>query len=260
MVNLTQLKQGINRLRTKGGANPESLYDLLNGYVTTSGTVVSRGGTSVLTVLPANTKGMCVYESKLHVFHASSNAGTNSNVTVTILPHPENLAFQLKEIHFAQPYLKYIYVVAEYTNNDVFHFWIKNAKTWTANTVYKEGELVSPTTLNGYSYKAKRINTASPVWEAKILRAINDVIEPTTHSGYKHTVTAVTGTNPASGLTEPTFAVTDGGITIEYSYGTIVEQRLIEPVGEGSGGGASMQDDTSERYDDAFNSLNQLTP
>ena len=259
-ITLTELKQGINRLRTKGGANPENLYDLLNGYVTTSGTVVSRGGTSVKTVLPFGTKGMCVFEGKLHVFHATSSTGSNADVTVTILRHPDNLAVDLKEIHFAQPYLKQIYVVAEYTNGDVYHFWIQSTKTWTADTVYKDGDVVQPTVPDGYSYKAKRIDTANQVWAKSVLRAVTDVVEPTTPSGYKHTVIAVEGTKPSSGLTEPTWAITDGGITIEYSDGTGTVATPVE-VGEtsGAGSGTTVPEETSDRYDNSGGSRSIAT-
>ena len=45
IVYLNALKAGISRLRTKGGPDPETLYDLVNGYVTQAGTVESRPGT-----------------------------------------------------------------------------------------------------------------------------------------------------------------------------------------------------------------------
>lgn len=42
---LTTVRGGINRQRTKGGAPEDQLYDLLNGYVTKSKTVIVRPGT-----------------------------------------------------------------------------------------------------------------------------------------------------------------------------------------------------------------------
>lgn len=249
MFSLTKLKQGINRLRVKGGASPDSLYDLLNAHINNAGAIESRGGTSVDTVLPANTKGLCVFEGINHVFHATSSTGSNAQVVVTILRHPDNLAFELKAIHFAQPYLKYLYVVAEYTNGDVYHFWIQSAKTWTADTVYKDGDVVQPTTPNGYSYKSKRIDTASQVWAKSVLRSVNDVIEPTVSNGYKYTCVSVTGAKPASGSVEPTWAITDGGITIEYSEGSgTVATSVVTGTTSGSGTGTAVPTETSDRY------------
>jgi hypothetical protein len=41
-IPLTAIKGGINRTRTKGGARADTLYDLLNVYVTEDGTVQAR--------------------------------------------------------------------------------------------------------------------------------------------------------------------------------------------------------------------------
>ena len=72
---LTTIGGGINRLRTKGGADKNSLYDLLNGYVTQANTVKVRPGTIrnvdlSLTTGDGATKGLLAYESALHVFSA----------------------------------------------------------------------------------------------------------------------------------------------------------------------------------------------
>ena len=42
---LTTAKGGINRLRDKGNASKDSLYDLLNGYVTQTNSIKPRPGT-----------------------------------------------------------------------------------------------------------------------------------------------------------------------------------------------------------------------
>ena len=73
---LTTISGGINRLKTKGGADKNSLFDLLNGYVTQSNTVKVRPGTwrnaDIANYSGAgNTKGLMSYQSALHVFSAS---------------------------------------------------------------------------------------------------------------------------------------------------------------------------------------------
>jgi hypothetical protein len=70
---LTAISGGINRLRTKGGADKNSLFDLLNGYVTQTGTVKVREGTfrnaNIATYSGAGkTAGLMSYQSQLHVF------------------------------------------------------------------------------------------------------------------------------------------------------------------------------------------------
>ncbi|KKK82756.1 hypothetical protein LCGC14_2800230, partial [marine sediment metagenome] len=56
--NLTVIKEGLNRQRTKGAALKDTLYDLLNGFVSSEKTVKVRPGTRLTETLPANTKGL----------------------------------------------------------------------------------------------------------------------------------------------------------------------------------------------------------
>lgn len=255
-VSLTKLEQGINRLRIKGGADPKSLYDLVNGYITLSGTVKGRGGTSRKKTLPAGTKGMTVFGNKRIVFHHSSSTGSDSETDVIILRHPTDSASPLKQIHFAEPFLQYLYVVAEYQDGLVRHFWLQASKTWTANTTYVEGDVVEPTVPNGYAYKAKRLGTPLPAWAANVARALTDVIVPTVPNGYKYTVTAVTGSNPASGSTEPTWPAVDGATVME---GTEIESSIGSTGGTtggttgdtattGGGGTVNLPPEVIERY------------
>ncbi len=66
---LTTAQGGINRHRDKGGASKDSLYDLVNGYVTETNSIKFRPGTRRAYSLPPDqTKGMCAFQDKLHVF------------------------------------------------------------------------------------------------------------------------------------------------------------------------------------------------
>jgi hypothetical protein len=73
-VALTAVNGGINRLRVKGAADRNSLYDLLNGYVTQQKTIKVRPGTFRTAELPEDTagdgltKGLCVFNDLFHVF------------------------------------------------------------------------------------------------------------------------------------------------------------------------------------------------
>jgi len=253
MTSLTKLEQGINRLRTKGGANPESLYDLLNGYLTLSGTVKSRGGTSNKKTLPVNTKGLCVFGSKLKTFHHSASTGSDAFIDVIILRHPNNGTLILKQIHFSEPFLGNLYVVAEYSDGSVHHFWLQSSKVWTANTAYKEGDVVEPTTANGYSYKAVRVGTPLNKWVALTARAISDVVVPTLSNGFKYTVTAVTGSNPSSGTIEPIWVAENGAIVIEGNASTTGTSTGTTTTDGGTttggGGTVNLPPDTIDRYD-----------
>jgi hypothetical protein len=132
----------------------------------------------------------------------------------------------LKEIHFAAPFVGFLYVVAEFTSDGgtglgtVFHYWLQTSGTWKANTAYQVGQIVSPVTPNGLNYKATRLGAPNPVWAPSTLKAVSSVVEPTVPNGFKFTATAVDGLNPLTGTTEPTWPTTDGTVVIEETERT----------------------------------------
>lgn len=72
-IALTTIGGGINRLRTKGGADKNSLFQLLNGYVTQAGTTKVRPGTFRTANIgqysgAGTTKGLVAYQDLFHVF------------------------------------------------------------------------------------------------------------------------------------------------------------------------------------------------
>lgn len=216
MFSLTQLKQGIDRLRAKGGARADALYDLVNGYITLQGTVKGRAGTVKVMALPSASKGLCVFKGKLITFHHNTSTGTSGNLEVVVIPHPTDSTQTLKEIHFAQPHLGALYVVAEYANGDVFHIWLNSATAWQASTAYTAGAKVAPTVPNGYQYVVKSDPETRPRWLANVVRAVNAEIIPTVDNGYYYKCVDVSG-SAKSGTTEPTWPTTAGSIVVENS-------------------------------------------
>lgn len=214
-ASLGPLKAGITRLRDKGGASPESLFDLRNGYVDASGAPTSRYGTSLDVSLPAGTKGLCTFAGKLHVFALTDIDPGDTGYVVDILIHPDS-AFDgtLTAIHFAKPFLGYLYVVAEFSDGAIVHYWMQSAGVWMADQVYKVGDMVRPTTPNGFFYRASS-SLNPPAWAPSVPRAVGDVVQPTVYNGWKYTVTAVDGDNPASAATEPEWLESDGAIVYE---------------------------------------------
>ena len=89
---LTTISGGINRLRTKGGATRDALFDAVNCYVTAANTVVPRPGTvrnaDLSALAPAGaTKGLVGYQGQLHVFSASVVA-VPAGYQLHVLTHP----------------------------------------------------------------------------------------------------------------------------------------------------------------------------
>lgn len=212
---LSELTAGITRLREKGGASPKSLYDLLNGYIDASGSPVSRDGTRVDHVLPAGTVGLCAFAGKKHVFALTNIDPGDPDYVVDILIHPdENFAGTLKKIHFAKPFLGFLYVAAEFSDGSVYHYWLQSVGVWQANHVYMPGDVVAPSVPNGYTFKAVVANQPT-AWAAGVVRALGDSVQPTVSNGYYYVVTEVDGVKPASGNAEPAWPTADGAQVVE---------------------------------------------
>jgi len=209
----------MTRLRYKGRASPATLYDCLNAYITIAGTIKPRPGTVVDTNLPPGTKGLVAHNGKHHVFSHVPVAMTDERYVNVVLRHPSNPDTAIRAIHFAKPFMGYLYVVAAFEDGTQWHYWAEELDPWEADTIYIPGERVFPTVINGYAYKATRAGSPSPVWAASVQRAVNDVIEPTVSNGYEYVCISVTGANPISGTTEPDWPTEEGATVTETSYG-----------------------------------------
>lgn len=223
-MNLTAIGGGIARGRIKGVARRDTLYDLLNGYVTSEGTVACRPGTTRVAQLPAGTKGLTAHEGVLHVFaHEIPEDEIPDGFVLHVIAHPnavpDDSDFELAKIHFAEPFMGFLYVAAEFGNGDVYHFWLQSLGAWEASRVYRAGDIVEPTTPNGIAYRAVRMGAAYPAWAASVPRAENDRIEPTEYNGYYFQVIDTIGASPASGIVEPTWPTTEGAQISEDTEG-----------------------------------------
>lgn len=230
---LTTIKGGISRLRLKGGARAETLYDLLNGYPTDAGTVVARPGSLRVGELDPLTRGLVGFNDSLHTFcHTTVTVPTG--FTLNLIVHPDILAtdttpsvegstIALEKIHFAEPYMGALYVVAEFENGNIYHYWLQQGEQWDANKVYKRGDIVYPATPTGLVYQASRLGSANPAWAPSVPRYDDyagsgyapSVIEPIVYNDFYYTCIATTGASPRSGLIEPDWPTEDGATVIE---------------------------------------------
>lgn len=217
-VVLSTQKGGISRLRDKGGASPETLYELRNAYVTTAKTIRQRPGMTTIFTLNPGTVGWVSYAGQYFVF-ASTFVAQPAGVTCLVLKHPTLTGLTLTKIHFAQTFLGRFYVAAEFSNSDIRHYWVTNAQGWVANTRYGYRQQVVPSAPNGFVYEA--VNTDStPLWTAGETVVIGTKRQPRTYSGLYFEVVSTTGTAPIlTSSTEPLWPLVEGEQIVEYSYG-----------------------------------------
>lgn len=206
---------GINRERTKGGPDPSTLYDLVNGYVDGSDGVRSRPGTRQEFTLPAGTVGMCAFEGEMVVFSSQVITGMPDGVRVEVLTHPRVPSTPLTAIHFAGPFLGSLFVTAEFADGEICDYWLSSADAWKAGTVYVQGAVVQPTVANGFVYRPSRLTPPGVAWAPNVERAIGDVVEPTVFNGFEYVVVEVHGTPPRSGGTEPDWPRRAGAVVVE---------------------------------------------
>lgn len=240
----TSIKAGMTRLRTKGGASPEALFDLKDGYIDASRAMSNRPGTTHITDTLTGTKGFMPHQGKLWVFSHEPTVMANALFHCATLRHPTNDALTIAKIHFSAPYMNSPYVVAEYSNGDVYHFWLENLPEWEASTGYDIGNRVLPTVENGFHYEAGRLNAASPQWAPSVPRQVGDVVEPTVYNGFEYVVESVDGSNPASGTTEPVWPTVEDATVFEDTDGA----SFTFPTTPGDDGDGATTPDTDGDY------------
>lgn len=245
-VTLSATKAGMTRLRVKGGASPETLYDLTNGYVNASKCPQQRPGLTWLFNFAdphlgkgANagiTKGNIAFKGITYTFSHTPLTSGNSNFVILTLRHPTSNVVALKAIHFAQPFMGFIYVVAEFNDGLITHYWLQAPAVWKANTQYMDNDMTQPTVNTGYYYQAQRaINP--PQWTPMLqykattgsppFGATADRVQPSTYNGSYFIVNQVFGPGASltppiarSGSVEPNWALAglrNGSFTLEFS-------------------------------------------
>jgi len=254
-VILNTMAAGMTRLRGKGGASPETAWEITNGYVTASKSIKQRPAVVYQTLLPATSRGLCPFNGNLYTFTANavSNPGT---ATVKILRHPNpDFVGELYRIHFAAPFMGLLYVVAEFDDHNIYHYWLQEPPAWQQNHVYQANELVQPTVPNGLYYKAV-LQNPPPAWQPLTQYVTGQAVQPTTYNGFEYTAQNLLPSSPTtSSDIEPVWPTAIGSFILESSSGTGTSQPPAPPVtppatppGKGSGGRYSNPGGSGGRF------------
>jgi hypothetical protein len=228
---LTAVKGGIDRLRPKGGTRADSLFDLVNAFITEEYQVVPRPGTLRNAALPPGTVGLTAFQDKFHVFASVDIDLTGyDDYALDILLHPFDQSAHVTDIHFAEPFMGALYVIAEFRNSygeeSIYHFWLQAGLPWQSSHEYSINEFVTPTTPNGYVYSAARLTPGYPAWAPGVARTAGNgssidpsIVEPTVYNEFFYEVIATTGDNPLSGSVEPEWPLATGATIVENTDG-----------------------------------------
>lgn len=258
-VPLFKLKQGINRLSVKGGANPASLYDLVNAFITSEGRVRPREGTIRMAALDGTTKGLMASNGVFNVF-SNSQVAVPAGYVNNVLVNPANAALALALIWFAKPFMGFPYVVAQFTDGSVYHYWLQNSGTWKAGTVYTTSTLILPATNpTGLAYQATRVSAANPTWQAETQIALNTIIEPTQYTGYQYKAVAVAGSTPHTSSTEPVWPTVAAGTVQEFGDFDASATDAGTTQGTSSSTSLALGGTLTDRYGDSSTIANSGT-
>jgi hypothetical protein len=214
---ITVLKGGINRLRIKGGAAADSLYDLQNAWITNAGSIVPREGTVRTATLDSSTVGLAAANGQFNIFSSAfSTATLPAGYVLNVLSDPNNTSASPVKIWFAKPFMGFPYVVAQFSNGDIFHYWLQNNGTWTSSTDYTSASIVLPPVLNGIAYQGIRDFPVQPLWTPETIITSGSYVEPNTSTGFAYQAVATTGSPVHTGAIEPVWPTIAGGIVQEF--------------------------------------------
>jgi hypothetical protein len=260
---LTVLNGGINRLRVKGGASASQLYDLQNAYITNAGSIVPREGTIRSATLTSATVGLMANDGIFNIFSntfSTSTATVPAGYQLNVLVDPVNSTATPTIIWFAKPFMGFPYVVAQFSDGLTFHYWLQSNGTWTSNTVYVNGSIVTPTVPNGLAYEAVRDFPPNPLWTANATIATNTIVEPTEYTGYAYKAVAVAGLNPHTGSSEPVWPTVSAGTIQEFGDFDASSTDAGTTQGTTTSASAGLGLTLTDRYGDSATIANGGTP
>jgi hypothetical protein len=210
-------------------------------------------------VLPAGTFGLMSLLDEKVVFATTIIDMGSTGYKLIVLKHPTIDGMELQRIHYAQAFMRAPYIIAEFIDGTVQHYWLQTPQAWQASTMFDEGVQVVPSVENGYAYTAVRTFATQPAWKPLTAKVVGDTIEPTVPNGYYAEVISVGGDKPTTGAIEPEWPAASGALVIEYSSGLSLIPTGTPPGSTGGGGGDGdhggvINPDTRDRYGNrAFN-------
>lgn len=152
-----------------------------NCFVTTGRTIRKRPCLSLIAQLESGTVGLRSGGGKLNTFYATGSiTHADTRFRANKIAHPTLPAMEVQKIHYADSFNGYLYVSAQYNNNDIRHHYLDDVTTltaWAGTTALSLGAVRRPTVSNGYRYEVTTAGTTAgvePTWPTTIGATVVD--------------------------------------------------------------------------------------
>jgi hypothetical protein len=161
--------------------------------------------------------GLAANNGTFNIFSSAySTAALPANYVLNVLSNPNNTTSSPVTIFYAKPFMGFPYVVAQFSDSSIHHYWLQNNGTWTSTTDYTSASIVLPPVVNGLAYQGVREFPSQPNWAPDTLITSATYVEPNTPTGFAYQAIAVTGSPVHTGLIEPVWPTVAGGIVQEF--------------------------------------------
>lgn len=115
---------GVDLRKGHAVASPNHLRVADNARITTGKAVASRPGLTLAAPLPTPGVGLWSGLGALNVFSSTPMPSLSPPFANPLVPHPDNPALALEQVHFADVINGALYVVAGYENGDIYHHFV----------------------------------------------------------------------------------------------------------------------------------------
>lgn len=175
-VTYDRFEAGLDRRKGRAHSDANRLWEMKNAHVTTGWRIRKRPGTTEhINLANQAQKGLFAYGGELNTFGAPIGVA-DPNVAYHEVPHPTGASTPERVLH-AVIYEGFIYVVVQFFNGDVYHYYLDEDPQWEATTAYTLGDFREPTTRNGLRYEVTTAGTSDsgePTWPTTVGATVAD--------------------------------------------------------------------------------------
>lgn len=128
-IHFNEFSVGLDHRKSSTVADANRLRELKNAYVTTGKVIRKRPGLPLIATLEAGTKGLVSGGGYLNTFYEYGGSITHADTRflANVLEHSLGAGYapgSISKIHYGDVFLGYIYVAVEYSDGNIFHYYL----------------------------------------------------------------------------------------------------------------------------------------